>query len=185
MRLNEARQESESKRRCNICGGVFKNKNGMRMHQGKSKCKEQLQQYNVSLLVLLVSRWQTRAKRQTAPRTSLFNLLRAQEDGVNLKVWRTSKRNHSWIYHQQLIADGPNWMKIWISSWRTPLKKAPVGGSGRSHIVIAKRMLKRRQWEARYSQGKAFFGNQFQITTDLLGKSKSERLVCFEEWGQE
>lgn len=59
----DAEQEGEAKRRCNICGGIFKNDRGVRIHQGISKCKEYLQQQ--SLLALLVSRWRIGARRQT------------------------------------------------------------------------------------------------------------------------
>ncbi|CAM4377895.1 unnamed protein product [Leuciscus chuanchicus] len=40
-------QQSQSARlllHCNICGGLFKNERGVKIHQGKSKCKEQSQQ---------------------------------------------------------------------------------------------------------------------------------------------
>lgn len=43
-RTDEERQKAEAKRRCNICGGLFKNERGVKIHQGKSKCKEQRQQ---------------------------------------------------------------------------------------------------------------------------------------------
>ncbi|KAF4111690.1 hypothetical protein G5714_008721 [Onychostoma macrolepis] len=38
------RQKVEAKRRCNVCGGLFKNERSVKIHQGKSKCKEQSQQ---------------------------------------------------------------------------------------------------------------------------------------------
>ncbi len=44
MRTDEERQKAEAKRRCYICGGLFKNERGVKIHQGKSKCKEQSQQ---------------------------------------------------------------------------------------------------------------------------------------------
>jgi len=43
-RLDAERQKVEAKRRCDICGGLFKNERGVKIHQGKSKCKEQSQQ---------------------------------------------------------------------------------------------------------------------------------------------
>lgn len=43
-RLDAARQEGEARRRCNNCGRMFKNEHGVKIHQGKTKCKEQLQQ---------------------------------------------------------------------------------------------------------------------------------------------
>lgn len=44
MRTDAERQKAEAKRRCNICGGLFKNERGVKIHQGKSKCKGQDQQ---------------------------------------------------------------------------------------------------------------------------------------------
>lgn len=44
MRLDGVRQRNEDERRCSSCGRVFKNAHGVRIHQGKTKCKEQLQQ---------------------------------------------------------------------------------------------------------------------------------------------
>ncbi len=44
MRTDVERQKAEAKRRCNICRGLFKNERGVKIHQGKSKCKEQSQQ---------------------------------------------------------------------------------------------------------------------------------------------
>lgn len=43
-RQDSERQKAEAKRRCNICGGLFKNERGVKIHQGKSRCKEQRQQ---------------------------------------------------------------------------------------------------------------------------------------------
>lgn len=42
--MDVERQKAEDKRRCSICGGLFKNERGVKIHQGKSKCKEQRQQ---------------------------------------------------------------------------------------------------------------------------------------------
>lgn len=42
--MDADRQKAEEKRICNICGGLFKNEHGVKIHQGKSKCKEQRQQ---------------------------------------------------------------------------------------------------------------------------------------------
>ncbi|KAL7375498.1 hypothetical protein ABVT39_018469 [Epinephelus coioides] len=42
--MDAARQKGEAKRRCNICRGLFKNKRGVKIHQGKTKCKKQNQQ---------------------------------------------------------------------------------------------------------------------------------------------
>ncbi|KAK9971907.1 hypothetical protein ABG768_025248, partial [Culter alburnus] len=44
-RTDAERQKVEAKRRCNICGRFFKNERGVKIHQGKSKCKEQGQQH--------------------------------------------------------------------------------------------------------------------------------------------
>lgn len=42
--MDAERQKAEDKRRCGICGRLFKNEHGVKIHQGKSKCKEQRQQ---------------------------------------------------------------------------------------------------------------------------------------------
>lgn len=44
----DAEWKGEAKRRCNICGRIFKNDRGVRIHQVQSKCKEQLQQRKAS-----------------------------------------------------------------------------------------------------------------------------------------
>lgn len=44
----DAEQEGEAKSRCNICDRIFKNEQGVRIHQGKYKCKEYLQQRKAS-----------------------------------------------------------------------------------------------------------------------------------------
>lgn len=43
-RRDVAREPGENDRRCSSCGRIFKNEHGVRIHQGKTKCKEQLQQ---------------------------------------------------------------------------------------------------------------------------------------------
>lgn len=51
---------------------------------------------SLGLSRVFVSRWRrTRARRQTtAPQTSQLNLLRAQEESVNLEVQKISRGNH-------------------------------------------------------------------------------------------
>lgn len=44
----DAEQEGVAKRRCNICDRIFKNEQGVRIHQGKSKCKKYLKQRKAS-----------------------------------------------------------------------------------------------------------------------------------------
>ncbi len=51
MRTDVERQKAEAKRRCNICRGLFKNERGVKIHQGKSKCKEQSQQHRAPELM--------------------------------------------------------------------------------------------------------------------------------------